>query len=210
VRISKPFFMNVYEVTQEQYEAVMGGNPSNFKGARNPVEWVSWEDATEFCRRLSQKTGRTVRLPTEAEWEYACRAGTTTAFHCGQTISTRQANCRGDYTRGKGHKGLYRGKTLPVGAFPSNAWGLYDMCGNVQEWCQDLYGDYPSGTAVDPTGPASGCYPVTRGGSWFANPWYCRSASRSWDEADDRTDDVGFRVVCPTSVEGRPAGNPSD
>lgn len=141
------FFMGRYEVTQAQYQAIMGTNPSSFKGEKLPVERVSWDDAVEFCQKLSQKTGRTYRLPSEAEWEYACRAGTTTPFYFGETITTDLANYRGtdwDYrgtvysgNYGQGPKGTYRQKTTPVGSFPPNAFGLYDMHGNVLERCQD-------------------------------------------------------------------------
>ena len=131
-------------LTQEQWQAIMGNNPSNFKGERNlPVENVSWEDCQVFLKRLSEMDCALYRLPTEAEWEYACRAGTTTPFYFGETISTDQVNYDGGYPYGKGKKGVCRRKTTPVGSFPANAWGLYEMHGNGNEWCQDRYGDYP-------------------------------------------------------------------
>jgi formylglycine-generating enzyme required for sulfatase activity len=195
VTITKPFYMGIYEVTQGQWRAVMGGNPSEFKGDDNPVEKVSWDDAMDFCRKLSAKSGRKVRLPTEAEWEYACRAGTTTAFNTGATISTDQANYDGNYTYGNGRKGVYRKKTTPAGSFPANAWGLYDMHGNVWEWCSDRYGDYDLTKSKDPQGVSSGTPRVIRGGSWDSDPRRCRSAIRGRLEPGDRYDSVGFRVV---------------
>ena len=130
---------------------------------------------------MREKDKKSYRLPTEAEWEYACRAGTTTPFHFGETISTDQANYNGNFTYGNGKKGVYRKKTTPVGSFPANAWGLYDMHGNVWQWCQDWYGDYPQKDVVDPQGPEKGEYRVLRGGSWSNDPRYCRSAYRLWD-----------------------------
>jgi len=196
VKITKPFYMGVYVVTQAQYEAVMGANPSNFKGESNPVEQVSWNDTVEFCKKLSAKTGQTVRLPTEAEWEYACRAGTTTPFNTGETISTDQANYNGNFTYGSGSKGEYRQKTVVVGSFAPNAWGLYDMHGNVWEWCQDWSGSYPSAEMVDPVGPENGQLRVLRGGSWQCDSRHYRSASRSRTFPGSRLHSIGFRVVC--------------
>jgi formylglycine-generating enzyme required for sulfatase activity len=185
VTISKPFYLGVTEVTQEQYEAVMGNNPSNFKDAKNPVERVSWDDAVEFCKKLSSKTGKTVRLPTEAEWEYACRAGTTGAYAGNGSLDDM-----GWYTSNSSSK------THPVGQKKPNAWGLYDMHGNVYEWCGDWYADkYPTGAAKDPTGPASGESRVLRGGSWDLYPQYCRSAYRDWLSPGSRGVDIGFSVV---------------
>jgi len=197
-KITKPFYMGIHEVTQAQYKVVMGKNQSGFKGDNNPVESVSRNDAVEFCKKLSKKTGLEVRLPTEAEWEYACRAGTTTPFHFGETISTDQANYKGNYVYVNGRKGLYRKKTAPVGSFKPNAWGLYDMHGNVWEWCQDRYGEdyYKESALEDPKGPPKGSLRVVRGGSWVDIPVGCRSAVRTglvptgWGSAGD-----GFRVV---------------
>jgi formylglycine-generating enzyme required for sulfatase activity len=198
VRITKPFYMGVYAVTQAQYEAVMGVNPSHFKGVNNPVEMVSWNDAVEFCKKLSAKTGQTVRLPTEAEWEYACRAGTTTPFNTGETISTDQANYIGNFTYGSGRKGENRKKTVAVGSFAANGFGLYDMHGNVLEWCQDWYdeGYYKKSPTEDPLGPEKGQGRVLRGGSWAVGPWYCRSALRRGSAPAGGLGDIGFRVVC--------------
>ncbi len=197
VRITKPFYMGMHEVTQEQYEAVMGADPSHFKGKDRPVETVSWNDAAEFCRKLSEKTGKTVGLPTEAEWEYACRAGTTTPFHTGETISTDQANYNGDWTYGSGRKGVYRKSTVAAGSFAPNGWGLYDMHGNVWEWCSDWYGKdyYDTGAREDPEGPATGTSRVLRGGSWDDGPWYCRSAASGRAGPSNSSLYDGFRVV---------------
>ena len=196
VTISKPFHMGVYEVTQEQYEQVMRNNPDRVEGAKLPVGRTSWDDAVEFCRKLSQRTGRTVRLPTEAEWEYACRAGTTTPFNTGETISTDRANYDGDYIYGSGPKGVDRQKVVPVGSFKPNAWGLYDMHGNVFEWCADWYADsYANAKGQDPQGPSSGTLRVYRGGRWGYNPRLCRSAARFRYSPVIRGFNYGFRVV---------------
>ena len=198
VKMTKPFYMGVYVVTQTQYEAVTGVNPSYFKGESNPVDRINWNDAVDFCKKLSVKTGQTVRLPTEAEWEYACRAGTTTPFNTGKTISPDQANYNGTYTYGSGRKGVFRGKPVAVGSFPPNAWGLYDMHGNVLEWCQDWYGSYPAGEVVDPQGPAKGQSRVLRGSGWTEGPAGCRSADRAWSSPSYTSSGggYGFRVVC--------------
>ena len=140
------------------------------------------------------------RSPTEAEWEYACRAGTTTPFHFGETISTEQANYNGDFVYGNGTKGVLRNKTTPVGSFPANAWGLHDMHGNVFQWCQDWYGEYPNHEVTDPLGPTTGLgfargqERVLRGGSEGTHPWACRSAYRYGLEPDNRSIDCGFRL----------------
>ena len=196
VTISKPFYMGATEVTQAQYEAVMGKNPSKFKGATNPVEMVSWDYATDFCKKLSEKTRQVVRLPTEAEWEYACRAGTQTAYSFGDDPSAL-----GDYA----WWGRNSGKTThPVGQKKPNAWGLYDMHGNVWEWCADWWGEYPkgpvtdpSGPSTDPSGPATGDSGdrVMRGGSWYDNvAGRFRGGGRCFDPACG-FDFIGFRCA---------------
>jgi formylglycine-generating enzyme required for sulfatase activity len=191
VMISKPFYMGVYAVTQEQYEQIMGNNPSQFRGAQNPVECVSWDDAVEFCKKLSQKTGKTVALPTEAEWEYACRAGSKTRFSYGD-----DEDKLGDYAWYDNNSG---DTTHPVGQKKPNAWGLYDMHGNVWQWCSDWCGgSYANANKTDPTGPASGSLRVLRGGSWNLGPWACPSAYRNWGNLDGHDysgGGVGFRVV---------------
>ena len=196
VTLTKGFYMGVTEVTQRQWKAVMGSNPSNFKGDDLPVEQVSWNYCQEFIKKLnSQEGGNKYRLPTEAEWEYACRAGTTTPFFTGECISTDQANYRGNFPMPGCSKGMYRRKTLKVASFSPNAWGLYDMHGNVWEWCEDWYGDYPSGHVTDPEGPSSGSSPVLRGGSWSDKASRLRSALRYGVDPDFRNHLLGFRVV---------------
>jgi formylglycine-generating enzyme required for sulfatase activity len=193
-----PFFMGKYPITQEHYEAVMGNNPSDFKGKKRPVEQVSWDDANEFCQKLSQKTGKKYRLPSEAEWEYACRAGTTTPFHFGETITTDVANYNGNYTYASAPKGVYRQKTTDVGSFPANNFGLYDLHGNVWEWCADIWHENYNGAPSDGSIWESGgdnTQRLLRGGSWCILPRNCRSADRYGDNPDSRDDIIGFRLV---------------
>jgi formylglycine-generating enzyme required for sulfatase activity len=197
VTLTKPFELGQHEVTQEQYEAVMGTTPSHFKGSQNPVEKVSWNDAVEFCRKLSampaeKKAGYVYRLPTEAEWEYACRAGTTTEYSFGDSASELGAYAWYDENSGKNS-----GKTThPVGGKKPNPWELYGMHGNVCEWCQDWwYGKYPSGSTTDPTGAASGSYRVNRGGSWSLTSGLCQSAYRHGYAPGRRYHFLGFRVL---------------
>jgi formylglycine-generating enzyme required for sulfatase activity len=187
VTLTRGFHLATRPVTQAQWRAVMGTDPSMFRGDEHPVENVSWDDCQEFCRRLGEKHGGRYRLPTEAEWEYACRAGTAGPFHFGTTLTPGQANFDGR----DGHGGT----TTPVGSFPANAWGLHDMHGNVHEWCADWYADYPAGHADDPAGPGTGDARVLRGGSWFSAPWYCRSAYRHWADPATRAGPLGFRLV---------------
>jgi formylglycine-generating enzyme required for sulfatase activity len=202
-----PFFMGKYPVTQKQWRAVaalpqinrkLNPNPSRFEGYDLPVEKISWYDCAEFCARLSAYTKRDYRLPSESEWEYACRAGTTTPFHFGETISTEVANYNGEYTYGSGSKGEKRKQTTPVGSFHvANAFGLFDMHGNVWEWCADEYHQNYDGAPVDGSAWNSNNENdrMLRGGSWFDYPWDCRSAYRVVYSPDGWDDDRGFRVV---------------
>ena len=191
------FYMGKYELTQVQYQAIIGTNPSNFKGDNRPVEGVSWNNAVEFCKKLSQKTGKNYRLPSEAEWEYACRAGTTTPFYFGESITPDLVNYNGNYTYASAPKGKYRQQTTDVGTFPPNSFGLYDMHGNVWEWCQDDYkNDYINAPTDGSALTSSSGYKMLRGGSWDYNPEDCRSACRHYASLDDHDDTVGFRVVC--------------
>ncbi len=192
VTISKPFYMGVTEVTQAQYEVVMGTNPSRFQGPMNPVEKVSREDAVAFCRKLSEKTGKTGRLPTEAEWEYACRAGTKTRYSFGDSDRTL-----GDYAW---YKGNSEGKPRPVGRKKPNAWGLYDMHGNVWEWCAGWYGNYSGGASTDAQGLGSVGDIWFRGGSWDDNDTNAlRCACRDFVDPVYRSGFLcGFRcAMCP-------------
>ena len=197
----KSFYMGRYPVTQAQWQAVMGNNPAEFQDSpQNPVENVSWHDAVEFCQRLSEKTGRKYRLPSEAEWEYACRAGTKTPFHFGETITGELANYNASYTYAEEAAGEYREKTTPVGSFPPNGFGLYDMHGNVWEWCADNWHNNYEGAPTDgrawTTGGDKDRLPL-RGGSWNLFPNNCRSAYRlDLIRRHDLIDNfVGFRVV---------------
>ena len=202
------FFMGRYPVTQAQWRFVanlpqanqeLDPNPSHFKGDNRPVEQVNWHEAVEFCNRLTARTQRPYRLPSEAEWEYACRAGTTTPFHFGKTLTTEAANYSGNYTYADGPKGEYREETTPVDMFDiANAFGLCDMHGNVYEWCQDHYGSYDQtltdGSAL--TIPDEAASRVLRGGSWYYVPRNCRSAFRINFTPDFRDFTFGFRVSC--------------
>jgi formylglycine-generating enzyme required for sulfatase activity len=202
------FFMGKYAVTQAQYQAIMGGNilrkiignnnPSSFKGEKRPVENVSWDEAVEFCKKLSQKIGRTYRLPSEAEWEYACRARTTTPFYFGETITTDLVNYNGNNPYGSAPKGEYRQQTTDVGKFPPNFFGLYDMHGNIWEWCEDVYNDNYTGAPKDSSPWLTGKdnnIKLLRGGSWLHAARSCRSAYRGGLARAIRNDHVGFRVV---------------
>ncbi|MEA3470741.1 MAG: formylglycine-generating enzyme family protein [Thermodesulfobacteriota bacterium] len=193
VEIEKPFYMQTREVTQEQWKKVMGKNPTKFKhcGSDCPVDNVSWNDVKTFIRKLNrkEKTNK-YRIPTEAEWEYACRAGTTTIFYTGDCISTAQANYNGNYPLGKCPEGEYRYAPVAVGSFAPNPWGLYDMHGNVWEWCQDWDKDYEGD-------PAAGLkeYRSRRGGSWRDTAQYVRSASRLRVYPKYKYKYSGFRIA---------------
>ena len=214
-----PFFMGRYPITQAQWRAVaslpqvereLDPDPSQFKGDKRPVENVSWFDAIEFCARLSAHSQRTYTLPSEAQWEYACRSGTTSPFYFGRTLTTALANYDGNYTYADGPKGDYREETTPVDHFPyANAWGLSDMHGNVWEWCLDHYHDSyidapPDGTAWVDAEAEEKKPRILRGGSWHYDPRYCRSASRYSRGPDLRYFGSGFRVV---SVPPRALGS---
>jgi formylglycine-generating enzyme required for sulfatase activity len=203
VTLTKDFYLGVTQVTQAQYQKVMGENPSYFQGdkvkgdsSNHPVEMVSWEDVVEFCKKLSalpeeKAAGRVYRLPTEAEWEYACRAGSTTAFSFEE--SPEQL---GDYAWYDDNSG---DRTHPVALKKPNALGLFDMHGNVWEWCSDCYGEYPEGAVSDPTGSEEGSIRVLRGGSWHYEAAGCRSASRAGGSPSFRDNFIGFRVALSSS-----------
>ncbi len=228
ILITKPFYLGVFEVTQDEYAKVRRENQSFFKeanggGPTHPVENVIHREAVSFCERLSalpeeQAAGRRYRLPTEAEWEYACRAGTRAAFHFGNTLASRQANFNGNYPFGSGEKGQHLRKTAPVGSYPPNSFGLHDMHGNVWEWCSDWYDPeyYRKSPEADPKGPPAGVlrtgfrddstdpgdtgfYLVGRGGCWLDEARGCRSAYRFRFMPNDRYRLVGFRVACSVS-----------
>jgi formylglycine-generating enzyme required for sulfatase activity len=190
VSIPKCFYMGVCEVSQAEYEAVMANNPSQFKDLTRPVEQVSWDEAVEFCNNVSQMTGRTVRLPTEAEWEYACRAGSKGRFSFGDSDADLGAHAWFGGNSGN--------MSHPVGRKKPNAWGLYDMHGNIDEWCADGYADT---ILPGPGGPTPGAARVLRGGSWFNDAGYCRSAGRIGSSPVNRDGYIGFRVVVAAAVD---------
>lgn len=207
----QPFLMGKYPVTQAQWKAVaalpeversLEAKPSRFNGPNRPVEKVNWDAAVEFCQRLSRKTGHGYRLPSEAEWEYACRAGTSSAFHYGETLTADLANYRASSTFGSGPKGKYRNETTEVSSFPANDFGLCDMHGNVWEWCQDHWHENYQGAPTDGSAWLSSeenARRLLRGGSWNAYPDLCRSALRFRFARALRGNGFGFRVVCAAS-----------
>lgn len=235
VEITKAFYLGKYEVTRGQFRRFVADNgykttsekagggatwkdPGINQTDEHPVVWVDWHDAKAFCDWLSQKEGKIYRLPTEAEWEFCCRAGTTTPFYFGETISTQQANYNGEAVydngkkaiysellegveaffgvdvHGKGKKGIYRERSTPVDNFSANPWGLHDMHGNLWQWCQDFYGEYPTDDVTDPQGPKKGQDHVLRGGSWSNFPENCRSATRAVSQPSFHSDYYGLRV----------------
>jgi formylglycine-generating enzyme required for sulfatase activity len=197
VRISRAFYLSETEVSQRQWLAVMHRNPSSFvaSGLDAPVEQVTWDDVQEFLRRLNQSGSGRYRLPTEAEWEYACRAGSTSPYSFGELLSTDVANYDGRYPLPRQRSGEFRGATTRVGSFPPNRWGLYDMHGNVWEWCADEYCPYPVAAVTDPVNQCGSPYKVIRGGSWYFGADSARSALRYTHEPHLRGFSIGFRVV---------------
>jgi len=183
VTLTKPFYMGKYEVTQEQWQAVMGNNPSRTKGAKLPVIDVSWDDCRDFIKKLNAKTNGGYRFPTEAEWEYTCRAGTSTAYSYGDSLTKSDAN----YGPG--------GKSVLVGSYKPNAFGLFDMHGNVWEWCEDWGENYPVGTGTDPKGAATGNSRVLRGGSFLYDALRARSSDRVVNSPPFPDDNRGFRLA---------------
>ena len=208
VSLTRGFWMLETQVTQAMWESVTGSNPSYFKGAKLPVESVSWYDCQRFIEQLNAHlagipvpdlagtpgTGYHFSLPTEAQWEYACRAGTTTPFNFGCVLNGDKANCDGNIPYGTSTKGKYLKKTSEVGSYPANAWGLFNMHGNVWEWCSDWYGNYPGDSATDPVRPSSGSFRVLRGGGWHYNAGVCRSANRFFHDPSGRYFCYGVRL----------------
>ncbi len=211
VTLTEGYWLGETAVTQALWEVVMEENPTHFKGTERPVERINWHDAVKFMQRLNaEREDLDLRFPTEAEWEHACRAGTQSPFSFGETITTDQVNYNGNYTYAGGEKGEYRKETVEVKALPANSWGLYQMHGNVWEWCYDWYGDYPTGPVSNPTGLESGDARVLRGGSWIDDARYVRSACRFRLDPSDRdivflVGDAGFRLARGPKG-GRPAG----
>jgi uncharacterized protein (TIGR02996 family) len=217
VELTRPFYLGVFPVTQKQYLQVKGNNPSWFSAKGDgkntvrgldtddfPVEQVSWKDAQTFLKKLSRlpaevKAGRKYRLPTEAEWEYACRGpvSSSSPFHCGASLCSTQANFDGNYPYGGAAKGPYLARTCKVGSYKPNTFGLYDMHGNVWEWCEDWYDDsyYAISPGKDPLGPSEGSVRVGRGGSWIRGGAFCRAALRVWDPPSLRLGNLGFRLA---------------
>jgi formylglycine-generating enzyme required for sulfatase activity len=213
VTVTRPFYMGIYSVTQRQYHTVMGINPSYFQGSKGggpdfPVESISWHEAVEFCRKLNElphekAAGRVYRLPTEAEWEYACRGGVPMPFSSGLTLSGREANFNSNYPYGPTTRGGYLERTTKVGSYPPNPFGLFDMHGNIWEWCSDYYDRtyYRNSPRYDPQGPAEGTLRVVRGGSCYNIGRFCRSAYRFGIAPGNRDIDVGMRLVMQIQSE---------
>jgi uncharacterized protein (TIGR02996 family) len=202
VTLTKGFWLGQTPVTQSQWMAVMGTEPSHFKGDELPVEAVSWDDAVAFCAAVRERFGVEARLPSEAEWEYAARSGTTTPYYWGGALDGTQANCDGNYPYGTKETGPHLRTTSAVGSYAGvspHPWGLVDMIGNVWEWCGDWYGAYPEGEAVDPVGMESGSIRVLRGGSWISFAGYCRAARRGRDSPDYRGNNLGLRLAAVPS-----------
>ncbi len=197
VTINTGYYMQITEVTQGQWQAVMGANPSTFKecGDDCPVETVSWLDAQDFIRKFNRMDKHNeYRLPTEAEWEYACRAGTTMRYAWGDEADCREANY-GNSPLTSECQNINPGRPSPVGSYQANPWGLYDMHGNVWEWCADRYGAYESTAVTDPGGVSNSTKRVLRGGAFFDPAESCRTANRCWDPSDYRVQDIGFRLI---------------
>jgi uncharacterized protein (TIGR02996 family) len=197
VELPRGFFMGIYPVTQAQWKAVMGTEPSEFKGLQRPVEEVSWDDCRDFCEKLSGRAARAIDLPTEAEWEYACRAGTRTEYHFGERVTTDLVNFDGRLDWEFAPAGVFRRQTTDVDSFPPNAWGLCDVHGNVWEWCADWYSPYPALPWQDNLNLSSDFAETmrnSRGGAWVCEPTECRSAFRGLFSRDETASSVGFRV----------------
>ena len=197
VVLTESYWLADTACTQAFYQAVTGENRSKFQGAERPVERVSRVDAQEFLEQLNEKVSDLeLELPTEAQWEYACRAGTTTPFFFGENITTDQVNFDGTKPYNGGVIGEYRAETIEVKSLPCNGWGLYQMHGNIREWCRDWFGEYSAKPEIDPLGPATSRHRMCRGGCWSNNGKLCRSASRRWPETEYRHFRIGFRLAC--------------
>ena len=198
VELTKPFYMGEYEVTQEQWQHIMHSTPSHFSalGDSFPVENINWYETQEFIKKLNVlNSNGHFSLPTEAQWEYACRAGSNTPFNTGENLTTDEANFDGNYPYKEFPKGIFRNKTTKVGSFKPNAWGLYDMHGNVWEWCEDWFCEYPEAFVKDPVGDCESDLKVIRGGSWYFNAESARSGRRYTHHPEDRGFSLGFRLI---------------
>jgi uncharacterized protein (TIGR02996 family) len=203
VTLTRSFWLGQTPVTQAQWQAVLKTNPSHFKGDNLPVETVNWDDAQSLCVAAEQRTGVRLRLPTEAEWEYAARGGTTTPFYWGSELNGTQASCSGTSPFGTKLKGPAQESATTVGSYAAtfpHPWGLADVIGNVWELCRDWYGAYRDGESTDPVGPERGSSRVSRGGCWIDYAWFCRAAYRGKDSPDERSRYLGFRVAADLSA----------